>query len=819
MISKLSFLLSLCLIVQVQGQDYFLDDYGPYAPDIPTPAAFLGYEIGDHHTRHDRIVSYFEKLASMSNQASFEIYGRSYGHRDLIMLTVTASDNHVRLEQIQSAHLERNDPTKSEFSTDDPIIIQLGYGVHGNESSSAEAAMIVAYILTASQHPVIQDYRDKAVIFIDPVINPDGRDRHSHWANMHKASILVKDPIDIEHNEGWPRGRTNHYWFDLNRDWWLAIHPESRSKLKWYHKWYPNVVTDFHEMGTNSTHFFEPMKVNGSEDPIMPIENYTTLNDTFARYFAEGLDKIGSLYFTKEVFDGTYPGYGSSYPDLQGGLGLLFEQASSRGHVQKTPTGDLTFAFTIRNQLVSSMATVKAGVEQKELLLTYQNYFFRSALDNATRDPVKAYVFGDQWDRSRLNAFIDKLLLHQVKLYELDRELTIEGQKFHPGSSYVVPTNQVQYRMVQSVFETYDTYHDSVFYDASAWSLANFYNVTYKGSKQDIGLGQQVQRENISKAVDPVSVSNYAYLIPWTDYNAPALLYQLLAADIVVYSAFKPFSTKVNGDAEHFGYGTLMIPVKQEQIAPDSLHSVLAGLSKKYALEVKAVATGLNLSGVDLGSRYFEPLTKPKAVMLVGNGVASYEAGEVWHLLDQRIHMPITKVDIRMATQLKLEEYNVVVLVSGNYGALDSTMKKQISDWVSKGNTLVTIRQASSWVLQQNLVKDTLIGKVQEKEASATGEKEEAIPAKRLAYVDAREHYGKTRIGGTIFEVQLDLTHPLAFGYMKARVPVYRNSNVWIKPSDNPYSNVAMYTDDPHIDGFISKENLEEKLKKSASLV
>ncbi len=317
-------LILLFVTCHLDAQDIFLEEYGPYIDQVPSPATFLGYEIGDHHTRYDRIVSYFEKLAEVSDRASFQVYGRTYGHRDLIMLTVTSPQNHQSLNQIQTTHLRRNDPNVSTWADSDPVIVQLGYGVHGNESSSAEAAMLTAYILVASEHSDVIRYLDEAVIFIDPVINPDGRDRHTHWVNMHKGNVLVKDPIDIEHNEGWPRGRTNHYWFDLNRDWWLAIHPESRSKLGWYHQWYPNVVTDYHEMGTNSTYFFEPMKPNGSKNPIMPKDNYTTLNDTFARYYAEGLDEIGSLYFTKEVFDGTYPGYGSSYPDLQGGLGILF---------------------------------------------------------------------------------------------------------------------------------------------------------------------------------------------------------------------------------------------------------------------------------------------------------------------------------------------------------------------------------------------------------------------------------------------------------------------------------------------------------------
>ena len=260
-------------------QDYFLGGNGPYNPDIPTPEAFLGYPIGTHHTRYDRLVSYMEELASISDRASIEIYGNTYEYRPLIILTVTDPANLTDIENLRAKHLQVCNPntTVADFS-DLPVFINLGYNVHGNESSSSEAAMLTAYTLVASTNESVLDYLKNAIIFIDPTINPDGRDRHTHWANMYKGDPMVEDPMDAEHNEDWPRGRTNHYWFDLNRDWLLGIHPESRGKLNWYHRWYPNVVTDFHEMGTNSTYFFEPMKVNGSQDPIMPKENYTKLN-------------------------------------------------------------------------------------------------------------------------------------------------------------------------------------------------------------------------------------------------------------------------------------------------------------------------------------------------------------------------------------------------------------------------------------------------------------------------------------------------------------------------------------------------------------
>jgi hypothetical protein len=796
------------------AQDYFLATKGPYDPTIPTPESFLGYPIGSHHTRHDQIVNYLQKLAELSDMATFEQYAETYEHRPLIILTISSSGNLDNLEQIRQRHLNINDPSKSEDFQNLPVFVNLGYNVHGNEPSSSEAALLTAYILVASRHPDIENYRQNAVFFIDPVINPDGRDRHTQWANMYKGDPMVSDPADVEHNEAWPRGRTNHYWFDLNRDWWLAVHPESRGKLNWYHHWYPNVVTDFHEMGTNNTHFFEPMKTNGSKDPVMPVENYTTLNETFARYFAKDLDAIGSLYFTKEVFDGTYPGYGSSYPDLQGGLGLLFEQASSRGHVQETPMGDLTFAFTIRNQLTSGFATIEAAVENKNLLHRYQHDFFDTAIENGQKSKIKAYVFGDQKDVNRTRAFIETLLLHRVKMYKLANPINQGEQHFEANTAYVVPTNQPQYRIIQNAFETYHEYHDSVFYDASAWSLVNFYNMPHTALMTNIPLGDEITNQNIQVDIQEVKKSSYAYLIPWDDYYAPAVLSGLLDKEIKITAAFKPFSTMVEGIQMDFDYGTLIIPVQKQEINLDSLHRIITQTTRHFGVQAYQVSTGYHIKGVDLGSNYMKPIEQPKACMLIGGSVSSYEAGEVWHLMDTKIKMPITKVEINQFKRLDLDKYNTLVLVSGNYPELDSFDIKKIKEWVDKGNTMITTREACTWAIRKKLVAEKLIEIKEDEEKDKDNQEVERRP-----YVNASEELGRERVGGAIFEVELDLSHPLAFGYHQTKIPVYRNSSVWLAPSKNPYCTVAKYTQDPHVDGFITPKNLNEFLKPSASLI
>jgi len=277
------------------AQDYYLESFKPFDETIPSPEEFLGYAIGDYHTRHDLVVAYMYTLAELSNKASISVYGKTHENRKLLLLQIASPSNLENLESLKERHLDVVDPNTDVTDFKGlPLFINLAYGVHGNEPSSTEAAMLTAYTLVASQSEAVTSYLEEVIVFLDPTINPDGRDRHSNWVNSYRGQPLIADKYDIEHNEGWPRGRTNHYWFDLNRDLLLGVHPESQGRLEWYHQWYPNVVTDFHEMGTNSTYFFEPKNKSASVKPITPAENRDVLNKVFADQFAEDLDKIVS---------------------------------------------------------------------------------------------------------------------------------------------------------------------------------------------------------------------------------------------------------------------------------------------------------------------------------------------------------------------------------------------------------------------------------------------------------------------------------------------------------------------------------------------
>ena len=778
------------------AQDYFLENNGPYDNNIQSPEEYLGYEIGFEHTRHDLIVAYLKYLSNVSEKAQLIKYGESHEGRDLIMLTVSSTENLNNLEKIKNEHLKHTVPgTKTKIDSSLPIIVNLGYGVHGNEPSSAEAAILAAYTLVASKNNKVTRLIQNSVIFIDPTINPDGRDRHSQWANQYKSINLVADSNDAEHNEAWPRGRTNHYWFDLNRDWLLGINPESRGKLEWYHSWYPNVVTDFHEMGTNSNYFFEPMKRNASVKPMIPDENYSVLSPIFAEYYVKALDSIGSFYYTKESFDETYPGYGSSYPDVQGAVAILFEQASSRGHLQETNYGTMSFAFTIRNQYLSSIATVEAAVDNKDLLRDYQMRFFNSSVTEFKNEKVKAYEFGDMYDQNRNKAFIDKLLLHKIKVY-------------NSKGKFVVPVNQPQSRMVKNFFETHSKYVDSVFYDASAWSVSNIYNMKSRELKSFFGESEIKTTKGFVKNLKP-KMSNYAYVMDWDDYNSPAALNHLQKNGIITYSAFKPFTIKVNGtnSSKKFNYGSVLIPVSKQNISSKKLFDIIIEMQNKFEIPIYNSESGYSLKGIDLGSNNFR-INKPvKVALLIGEGVNSYEAGEVWHLLDTRIGLPLTKLKLSQFSGISLKKYTTLIMVSGSYNQLGKGEVKKIKKWVEEGNTLITIAQGSSWAISKKLINESLV------------ESKKDSTHSRKNYVDAREFIGRERIGGVILKADIDLTHPIAFGYNDNSIPVYKNNNVFINKTKNDYSSVATYSKDFHIDGYISETNREDFIPGSASII
>lgn len=567
-------------------------------------------------------------------------------------------------------------------------------------------------------------------------------------------------------------------------------------------------------MGSTSTFYFDPGE-DASNNPIVPDYLYKTIYPKYAKYFAAAADKIGAMYFTKEAYDKLYPGYGSSYPNFYGGAGFLFEQASSRGHLQETTTIPITFAFTIRNQFTASLTTIRASLAQKAELLKMRKEFYRVAKEQVSSSPVKGYVFGDLKDETRTLAFLDMLLLHEIEVYELNNETTVDGKKFEAKKTYYVPCDQDNYVMVRSVFEKQITYQDSVFYDASAWSLVHAYNLPFAETKTGLKKGNRIISLP-NRQAGTVEKSNYAYVFEATDYNVHQAIHHLQEAGVIVQAAFRPFSVLTNNQLKNFGYGTVVLPVNLQLISPDSLYKKVNAVSKVTGIEIHAVHTGYNAGGIDMGSGYVRSLQKPKVALIVGTGVAAPEAGEIWHLLDQRLQMPVTKLDVLVLGRADLKRYNTIIMVSGNYSLIDKPATDKIKTWVQSGNILITLKTGTEWAIRQGLTKEKIIPVIDSTKSkdTTTG----SLPTPRFNFDNAPEIEGAKALGGSIFRVDLDTTHPIGFGFANRKVSIYRNGQTYLAPSTNPYSTIAQYTDNPLIAGYLHP-NSAKKIKNSAAII
>lgn len=470
---------------------YFFPQGGDFDPSIPTPQQFLGYEIGSRYTRHDQLVAYFDELARHSDKIKVERIGTSYEGRPLLIATVTSAQNHQQLETLRRQHVTLADPAQPlSAAGNSPVVVWLGYSVHGNETSSGEAALLTAYYLVANRSADTAQWLDRAVVLFDPAQNPDGRDRAASWHNAYASSPASADPADKEHVEPFPQGRTNHYFTDLNRDWLALTQQDTRPKIAYFHRWYPNVQIDFHEMGKDSTYYFEPSPAS-MHSPLIPAASYA-FNRTLARYHAQALDALGSLYYTGENFDNFSPVYGSTYPDFHGAVGVTVEQASSRGRVQESVNGLLTFPFTIRNQVATGLGTVRGAVTERDGLIALQKDFFQSALTQAGQQPVKAFVFGDAHDPGLTARLLDLLLQHRITVQPLTAAVTVDGQRFLPGSAYVVPTAQPQFRLVHSIFADTPPIKGDVFYGSTSYAIAPAYGVAFAGSRSRLDGGPRI---------------------------------------------------------------------------------------------------------------------------------------------------------------------------------------------------------------------------------------------------------------------------------------------------------------------------------------
>lgn len=788
-----SLLLTACVIFTHQSLaqeltlDYYFDQKIRFNDNVVSPKDVLGHQVGTWHVRPDQSFAFFKELSETSDRVTFKEIGRSHENRPLVTTYISTPDNIAKLEQIKASRQNLDD-------YQGPNLVWLGYSVHGNEASGANAALLVAYRLAASEEPWVKQLLQNTVVMIDPMLNPDGLDRFASWVNRYKGQQLVSDPNSMEHTEGWPRGRTNHYWFDLNRDWLLLQHPESQARIKHFYEWRPHIVGDFHEMGTNATYFFQP-GVPSRQNPLTSKENFD-LTAEIAEFHAKALDGLGSNYYSKESFDDFYYGKGSTFPDINGGIGILFEQASSRGHLQESINGPLSFPFAIRNQIATSFSTLRASLALKGKLQNYQKEFFASQADKADDDSEKGVVFTST-DKGRLAEFLRILKSHQVEVQSLKEDFELDNKAYPAGSSYVVDFNQTQYGLIKAMFEMRKKFKDNTFYDVSAWTLPLAFNMQFdhlsRGELSDVdkkALSPLTKGQWVSGA-DPVAI-----VASWDNFDAAKGLSRVLKAGIKAKVSKKSFTLNVQNKKTQFSAGSLVMQLPGDSAKKSATIDRIKQSFLPAGVDLYGVDSGLALDGVDLGSPSIEAITMPRPLLLVGGEVMSYEAGEVWHLLDTRVELPVSMQSATYINFTQLDRYTHLIMVNGAYADLKPEEFVALHEWITEGGTLVVTRAAVEWATRNQLVSfEVEVPDEPQAEGHDYGHRDTVI--------------AENIIGGAIYQAELDNSHPLSFGLNLPTIAMTKAGTQVLKPANEDFVTVATYTDTPLVAGYSSKKNVE----------
>lgn len=791
-----------------------------YDQNITSPQEYLGYEIGAEYTFHHQIMDYFKQLDEESDKLSFHKYGTTYEGRDLYYAVISSEENMGDIESIREANLNLANNPESAATDDKPVVVWLSYNVHGNEASSSEAAMQTAYRLVAVSDSETAEWLDNSVVIIDPMINPDGRDRYVYWYKSSQANVLNTDANDLEHDEIWPGGRTNHYWFDLNRDWVWLVHPESQGRIAAYQSWMPQVHMDFHEQGFNNNYFLMPGTTPRNKE--LP-DDYESWSDKFGRGAGEEFDKAGLNYATREAFDFFYPGYGSSYPSVMGGIGMLAEQGGhSRGG--RAVTTDDGYVLTLRQRAfdhyINGVSIVKTAVENKEGLL---EYFKNSVSQTTQRGNTKAYIL-----KNNANDFtyqvVNMLMKHNVQIERATENFNQRNafsywdgssstQNFEAGD-FIIKTDQPKHLFINTLFRNQLQIEDSVMYDMATWSVPLAYNLDAAWTTNSVGASTEQVTEELSY---PSAIENgnaqYAYVIDWKQRHAPKALAKLWDMGYNVRSAGRTFTYQ----GKEYTAGSLIVLVGRNYEKRDQIAADMRKLIDDVEVVVEGFDTGRMDAGTDLASGDSEPVKQPKVALMIDSPFSSYTAGQLWFLFDQWTEFGIDRIRSGSFNRIDLAEYDVI-LMPGAWGGLNGVWNDaQIEDlksWVRNGGVLIGTEGSGSWLTKDRSGFTNVELFTAEEEDSA-----EVDEKAYTRYEDREDVFGLERIPGSAFKAEVDNSNPLAFGLPDQLYSLKFGTDA-LTPSASLQS-VGYYVKEGEVlaSGYASEENRENAKGKTFAAV
>ncbi len=838
--SSLLLIMALMLPPQLSDQPFYPG--GTYNPDIPSPEEELGYGIGERFTLYSNLENYYETLAEKSDRMQMIPYGKTYEGRTLYTLIFSTPENLARVDEIRSAIARLRDPrTTSEaeaaaIAGTTPAIAWLAYNVHGNEAASSEAAMRVAYQLAAGTDAQTLDLLNNLIVILDPLINPDGRERYTSHVNRFVVADANSDPNAIERSEPWPGGRTNHYLFDLNRDWAWQTQIESQGRIKSYLQWNPQVLVDYHEMGSGSTYFFPP--------PYAPINK--NFPDVLVKWFevygdgnAQAMDRIGSRYFTTEGYDLFYPSYGDSWPSFHGAIGMTYEQGGGGFGalaIERADGTTLTLRDRALNHFTTSIATLKTTADNRRDKLMDFYRFFREALDRGENGEIKQYYLVPGTDVARARELAELLASQGIEVSVAASEFGGSGlneltgrsvdETTLPAGTYVIDLAQPSGILAHGLLEPDPEINDFFFYDITSWSLPLAYGVeAYAATERaDVSAVPLADAPALTLGGAPDRRARAAYAFTMETNSSARLLNAILREDIRTTVILKDF--RMNDTP--FPRGTIIIPVEGNS---SDLHESVSALADEHGVQVHAFQSYMTQDGIDLGSGRVRTLQKPRIAIVADRPTSGYGFGTLCHVFEQENDVDFTAIRTSQLGGVDLADYNVLIFPDGgNYmGAVGEGTRDRIRSWIQSGGTFIGIKSGARFATKNqagfasigyhfvsNAAEESRAEREDEEEPEELSEEDRL--KKLLTPYEEREDLRRTdSIPGATMKLRVDVSHPLAIGYGNDITLLNQNSIILDLSEEG--DNVVYYPESDFRLGGYMRDDKEDKLKHTAYLV
>ena len=810
-----------------------------FGDKLKSPSQFLGYKLGEKFTFHHDAVDYFEHVANVSEHIQLVEYGETYEGRPLIAAIITDPENQRNLEKIRTNHLITSGLLDGSKPSEEYALVWLSYSVHGNESSSMESALKTLHAFANTENTEQINWLKKVVLIIDPCINPDGRDRFAHHFRVTGNVIPDIDPMTREHRESWPGGRTNHYYHDLNRDWVWQTQQESQQRLKFFNKWLPHVHVDYHEQSYNDPYYFAPA-VEPYHELITPWQRefQSIIGDNNAKYF----DERQLLYFRNEEFDLLYPGYGDTYPTYKGAIGMTYEKAGSGAGgiaVKTSATDTLTLKERLDHHYWTGLATIEAAFENVDRVIQEFQDYFEKANSNPDGEYNNFIIPLDGNDMSKINELLKLLDGNGIEYFYPFSP----GKKVREAFNYqsnknenmvispddiIIPSKQNFSVLTQTLFEPKTKLSDTLTYDITAWALPYVYGINAFATKDELKLGNLVELTDRGPTAS-FEKGHYGLIVEWGSMNALKFLAEIFKEKVVVRVAEKPFSISGN----NYNPGALFISPRGNEHLGEKLYEVIQTAQLNHNPNSMSTLSGKSDSGKDLGSSYFRVVKPPRIGLMAGDGISGGNFGEIWHYFEQQIGYPVSVFKSTDFKSIPFDKLDVLILPNGSYGFLrteeptseklkketkaTSLIKKsppsELLKWVNKGGRLIVLGSAmEKFVDQKGYGLVRYESEVAKKEAKKLAEKEK-LGERERKYGDQRRDKLIDNTYGSLVKVDMDNSHPLAFGYENEYFALKMEKKLY--PLLPKGWNVGILKDaNSHIAGFMG-HRIKKKITKN----